>query len=53
VCSAVREEVVDNHSTDREDKNQHTPEELRKDFAVGLEDFDYKSRYISIMINQA
>lgn len=52
MCSAVREEVVNDHSTDREDKHQHTPEELGEDFAIGLEDFDCKSKYISIMINQ-
>ena len=53
MCSAVREEVVNDHSTDREDKHQHTPEELGEDFAIRLEHFDYKSNYISIMINQA
>ena len=37
---AVAKQEVDNSSNDREDEDKNSPEDLVRDWAVGLDEFD-------------
>lgn len=42
MLGTVREEVVDEHAANREDKDKETPEHLVRDRTVRFEDLNYR-----------